>query len=407
MKMKKSRWLILVLFLFVVCVPFFVGCNGCAGEAGVVQLQFLRPENSNTEWEVRVRFGTYANGVVVLPSEHRGQPVTGIASPGFRGATHFIAVTIPSSITRIATDAFRNTPNLTVIMQSTVPPSQDNSFAGLTANIIGVKAIIVPDSALETYKTEWSQYASRIYPASMIVEENFLINDDGYLVSFFGWQGQVVVPASATSTASAAFTNNQSITKITFHQNIKAIAPDGIKGTSELTNIAVSEANELFASVNGILYDKAKMNMLYIPSKLGGAVVIPEGFVPITGTNQYNINYHFSDAARAQGYFSGTLITSITFPTTYTNIFPEFLKDCSQLTTVVLNQGLTRIGAHAFANASKLTTITIPSTVTFIGADAFLGCNSLTIRVSLAENEVPEGWETNWHGGRPIVWNAT
>ncbi len=44
---------------------------------------------------------------------------------------------------------------------------------------------------------------------------------------------------------------------------------------------------------------------------------------------------------------------------------------------VVISEGITSIGANAFAQAERLTSVTIPSTVTSIGNSAFMDCTSL------------------------------
>lgn len=45
---------------------------------------------------------------------------------------------------------------------------------------------------------------------------------------------------------------------------------------------------------------------------------------------------------------------------------------------VVIPDGVTEIGAEAFADGSSLTSIVIPNSVTKIGWDVFKGCTSLT-----------------------------
>lgn len=49
----------------------------------------------------------------------------------------------------------------------------------------------------------------------------------------------------------------------------------------------------------------------------------------------------------------------------------------SEITSVVLPEGMTGISAFAFVYCSSLTSITIPSTITKIGAQPFFGCTSL------------------------------
>ena len=50
----------------------------------------------------------------------------------------------------------------------------------------------------------------------------------------------------------------------------------------------------------------------------------------------------------------------------------------SQITSLVIENGVTSIGSYAFRECSGLTNITIPSGVTNIGSFAFFNCTSLT-----------------------------
>ena len=51
---------------------------------------------------------------------------------------------------------------------------------------------------------------------------------------------------------------------------------------------------------------------------------------------------------------------------------------CSGLTSLTLPSSVTEIGWYAFKGCSGLTTLTIPSSVTWIGLEAFSGCSGLT-----------------------------
>ena len=48
-----------------------------------------------------------------------------------------------------------------------------------------------------------------------------------------------------------------------------------------------------------------------------------------------------------------------------------------EIETIVIGNGVTSIGDHAFENCDALTSITIPASVTSIGVDAFSGCDNL------------------------------
>ena len=55
-----------------------------------------------------------------------------------------------------------------------------------------------------------------------------------------------------------------------------------------------------------------------------------------------------------------------------------FSDDGTEITDLIIPNGVTSIGDYAFYNCTSLTSITIPNSLTSIGVYAFLGCSSLT-----------------------------
>ena len=86
----------------------------------------------------------------------------------------------------------------------------------------------------------------------------------------------------------------------------------------------------------------------------------------------------YTALARAQ-------ITSVTIPGSIEFIDYGAFSDCSNLETVILEEGVKTIGESAFYNCSNLKSITIPTSVTKIDDYAFYSCTSLT------EIVIPEG----------------
>ena len=69
---------------------------------------------------------------------------------------------------------------------------------------------------------------------------------------------------------------------------------------------------------------------------------------------------------------------------------PPLWMDNSNITSVVVEDGVTCIGTGTFAYCTSLTNVTIPSSVISIGWNAFDSCSSLTtINCGFAENYVP------------------
>ncbi len=71
-------------------------------------------------------------------------------------------------------------------------------------------------------------------------------------------------------------------------------------------------------------------------------------------------------------------ITSVVVESGVTSVGFNAFYFFSNMTSVTLPEGLTAIGGMAFSGCSSLTSITIPSTVTSIGASAFMSCSAIS-----------------------------
>lgn len=79
-----------------------------------------------------------------------------------------------------------------------------------------------------------------------------------------------------------------------------------------------------------------------------------------------------------KAFESCTNLSSITLSTNnITSIRPYTFSGCSELSSIVIPDGVTSIQSGAFFNCTKLTSITIPGSVTSIGSNVFDGCTSL------------------------------
>ena len=88
----------------------------------------------------------------------------------------------------------------------------------------------------------------------------------------------------------------------------------------------------------------------------------------------------FNDGLRKIGvsaFWRCISLSSITLPSTVTEIGTHSFLDCKQLREVVLNEGLQKIGVSAFICCTSLESITLPSTVTEISNSAFASCENL------------------------------
>ena len=105
------------------------------------------------------------------------------------------------------------------------------------------------------------------------------------------------------------------------------------------------------------------------------SVVIPDG---VTGIGDWT--------------FSGcTSLTSITIPDGLTGIGEWAFSGCTSLASITIPDSVTKIGIYAFQNCKSLKSITLSDNVTGIGDYAFRGCIGLT-SITLGDSVTYIGW---------------
>ena len=100
-----------------------------------------------------------------------------------------------------------------------------------------------------------------------------------------------------------------------------------------------------------------------------------DGTMTISGTGAMT-DYTYD--SRSPWYSCRTYIKRVVMQQGVTSIGDHAFWDCSGLTSVTIPDGVTSIGGDAFSGCTALTSVTIPGSVTNVGQDAFDNCSSLT-----------------------------
>ena len=270
--------------------------------------------------------------------------VTSIGVSAFNGCTGLTSITIPNSVTSIGNSAFNNCSKLTEI-NIDLENSNFSSIDGVLFNKDKTELIIYP-------KGKQGEY---VIPNSVTSIGNGAFSGCTGLTS-------VTIGDSVTSIGDFAFSNCSGLTSITIPNSVTSIGNWAFNNCSKLTEINVDLENSNFLSIDGVLFNKNKTELIKFPVGKKGGYVIPNSVTSIG-------DYAFSGC---------TGLTSITIPNSVTSIGDFAFSNCSGLTSITIPNSVTSIGEDAFYYCSGLTSITIPNSVTSIGNSAFFYCTGLT-----------------------------
>jgi len=302
-------------------------CSVSVNKPVVKELKFVAiKENDNIIAYTISGIGNVTDSEIVIPSEHKGKPVTSIDYGAFDRLKNLTSVTIPDSVTRIGGLAFRGCSNLTSI---TIPDSVtsigENPFAGCD-------------------KLTYAEYDNGRYLGNQNNPHLVLVTAKSTDITICS------VHTNAKIIADSAFKNCNNLTSIIISDSVTSIGNNAFSGCSSLTSVTIGN------SVTSIGYSA------FSGCSSLTSITIPDSITSIS-----------EDA------FNGcSSLTSITIPDSVTSIGYSAFRGCHSLTSITIPDSVTTIGKDAFENCSSLTSITIPDSVTSIGEDAFNGCNKLT-----------------------------
>lgn len=126
-------------------------------------------------------------------------------------------------------------------------------------------------------------------------------------------------------------------------------------------------------------------NYNYWGVKKSGAIVIPEGVKTIGNDAFFDANKSKITSIKLpnslksiEDYaFKGIALKSIEIPDTVNELGESAFYSCTQLKSIKLSSGLTKLSKNLFDGCTKLTDVTIPDSVTIIESDCFYECYGL------------------------------
>ena len=360
---------------------------------------------------------------IEIPSSYNGKRVTEVGSfADDSGNGTLREVIIPSSITVIAQNAFRNCTSLmSVTIGEGVREIGDDAFGGCY-NLIEVinRSFLNVEKGSEE-KGSVGLHALEIHTgeSKIVDKEGFLFYTFGgvnYLVDYTGTETDVILPESyngekykiwqyalcyeeftsvdigdgVTGIGTYAFRGCTSLTSVTVGENVKSIGEYAFFYCFKLVEVINHSSLKVIAEKNGNgdlgLYAKEI-------HKGESRIADQNGLLFYTyGGKNYLLGYKGTEAELVlpvsyngepyeiykYAFCSNDIIKSITVPEEVAGIGEYAFSSAVNLESITIECGITSIERGMFAECINLTSITIPDSVTEIGALAFSVCEKLT-----------------------------
>ncbi len=279
-----------------------------------------------------------------IPAEIEGKPVTTIKQHAFFRCLNLVEVQIPDTVKKIETMAFYFCKMLETV---NIPKSvtEMDGFSFYSCNSLKAYAV----------DSENTVYSSK---------DGVLFNKDGTKLEKYpnAKSGSYTIPDGTKVIEANAFYASSKVSDITIPSSVELIVGNPFANGVNISSITVSEQNSYFASVGGVLFNKAKDKLIAFPNGKSGIYEIPECVAEI-GTSAFNCS---------------SRLTEVKIPDTVTTIGGYAFSACSGLTKINIPDGISEIGNYTFNRCIALQSISIPDTVTKIGDYAFSQCYYLT-----------------------------
>ena len=233
------------------------------------------------------------SGDLIIPGTVMGVPVTGIDTWAFRGPANLSSITLPDSVTAVNSQAFISSRATNIFLGEgllsiggaafqdcsnlgtiTIPQSVTNINGDLFRFDYSLRQIQVGagnqyyksvDGVLfDAGQTRLIEYpcgkadASYAIPTGVNEIEPFAFEDNFHLTN-------ITIPDTVTTIRLAAFVGCTNLTSFYLPASVTNLEAEFVGGCYHLPAVNVALDNPCFCSLNGVLYDRNRTNLIYYP----------------------------------------------------------------------------------------------------------------------------------------------
>lgn len=299
-----------------------------------------------------------------------------VGSSCFRGCTALKALELPAALTSVGYSAFSECPALKLTVQNGNPAFRTSGSAILTAD--GKSLLWLRDPAVK----------NATVPAGVDTVEHDAFKGDTYLQS-------ITIPEGVKRLAYSAFDGCSAMKTISLPASVTAFFTSDyyspvskttpFRGCSALEKVTVAAGNSAFCSVDGVLMNSAKTELLCYPEGRKGSWTVPATirmYNCILANHPNLTGITFEEGIKEipqQALDNCPNVAYVNIPSSVISIRSHAFRGCTALTQIDLSRTqITSVPASCFENCSSLQNVKLPKSVNRIGERAFYGCKVLS-----------------------------
>ena len=197
---------------------------------------------------------------------------------------------------------------------------------------------------------------------------------------------EIALPDKLISIGEEAFALCYKPTKITIPASVEVIGLNAFYCCTSMNEIIVSPKNEIYTSIDGVLFSKDMKTLINYPQgKSGSEYKVPDSVTSLEAYSFFNCDslerVFIPDSVTQIGdcaFYECSNLTEIPIPKTIKSIGERVFENCEKLTSIIIPDTVTSIEERAFYCCSEMTSIFIPASVSSIGNNAFGNCSKLS-----------------------------